>query len=436
MELQIKDWGKVTLPDSKKAAARFLADMIRLKGRNPDEPDNDDARVPWDKFAATISPANRDTVRTSEILPLLSSSMEILMREPVEPLLVINSLFDRVEAKGLETRVLGGAIGAVYAADVAEGGAYPEVHFQLGGALETVNIGKSGLQASFSDESLRYSTWDMLGLNLRLMGAALARHKEQKAIRMLRGMGTVLYDNMVPADSLFGVCTGRALDMAGNGSLTAEDIFRAYAHMAEEGFPPDVLVMNPLYFLKYLLDPVLRTMMLNWGGGSMFNMYQGNPGPRDPWSNGAMGAQGPSTGHRIVPGGTPSGETPTPLTGRSNQANSAPVLPGYFPVPMRIMTSPLLPFDPETQIGDIFLCSSGNVGSLLVDEEPTTIEWRDENAEVTKVKMRERYVHAVRNEGQGVAVFKNVPATRNYWDGQIVASVGDVDALPAGTAVI
>jgi len=67
------------------------------------------------------------------------------------------------------------------------------------------------------------------------------------------------------------------------------------AHMAEEGFQPDVILLNPLFFYQFLQDPVLRNMMLAHGGGDYFTKWSGNPGPRDPWSNGSMGAQGPSS---------------------------------------------------------------------------------------------------------------------------------------------
>ena len=77
-------------------------------------------------------------------------------------------------------------------------------------------------------------------------------------------------------------------------------------------------------------------------------------------------------------------------------------------------------------IGDIFLLSSGNVGFHLVDEDPTTVEWRDENTEVVKVKIRERYGFAVAHEGQGVGVLKNVKAVNNVWDGTVDATTGSI----------
>ena len=415
MEFKLSDGKVLDLPTTEKAAARYLADMIANNGQLPDS----EEKVKWSTFVETISPKNTDLVRSSEITPLLQKSMEILIREPVEPMLVITSLFNRVQAEGLSTQVLAGAIGAVYAQDVQEHGTYPEVNFQIGGAVSTAYIGKSGIAASFTDEALRYSTYDIMAMNLKLMGNALARHKEQKAAAFLKSLGTALYDNTVPAQSLFGATTGRDIDMASNNSLTMEDLMRGMAHMAEEGFAADTLLMHPLFYYKFLQDPVLRQMMLSHGGGSYFNPYSGNPGPQLPFQQGAMGAMGPSNGRAIVPGGNAAGTAATPLAGRSQQATSAPNLPSYFPFGFRVLVSPLCPFDPEAMTGDIFLLSSGNVGFHLVDEEPTTVEWRDENTEVVKVKIRERYGFAVAHEGQGVGVFKNVAVEQNFFDGTV-----------------
>lgn len=435
MAIKFTDGTELTLPSSKKAAARYMADMIRNRGQLPDSEES----ISWETFANTISPKNRDAISSSEITPLLQESMEILIREPVEPSMTITPLFTRVQAKGLNTQILAGAMGAVYAGDVQESGTYPEVNFQMGGAVSTAYIGKSGIAASFTDEALRYSTFDIMAKNLELMGNAMVRHKEQKAVAFLKQLGTSLFDNLNPAQSIYGVLSGRGLEggsLVANGSMTMENLMRAMAHMSEEGFTPDTLLMHPLFYYTFVQDPVLRTMMLAHGGGSIFNPYSGNPGPLDPYSNGALGARGPSNGTRVVnprgigsSGTGSSGESVTSVLERNQNMTSAPNLPSYFPFNFRIIVSPLCPYDPESETGDIFLLSSGNVGFHLVDEDATTVEWRDENTETVKVKIRERYGFAVAHEGQGVGVFKNVKRAENRWDGSIDAAPSDIADL-------
>jgi hypothetical protein len=118
--------------------------------------------------------------------------------------------------------------------------------------------------------------------------------------------------------------------------------------------------------------------------------------------------------------------------------SSAPKLPGYFPFNFQIVVSPLCPYDPEAEVGDIFLLSGGNVGFHLIDEAPTTVEWRDENTETVKVKIRERYGFAVAHEGQGVGVFKNVKRAENMWDGTTniqLAGLPEIDQADVAAAL-
>lgn len=432
MKLRTKN-GEISLPTGQMEAATYVADMFRNHGRTPDQ----DVSVDWEDMYQYMSPKKliRDTVHAPDIYPLMQTAMEIIIREPLEPLMVITGLFTKIQSKGLTTQVLAGAMGgAVYAEDIPEGGTYPESFMQLGGALQTAYVGKSGIQASFSDDALRYSTWDIFSMNLRLMNQAMVRHKEKKASAFLSTLGTRLFDNADPTNSIFGVLTGRGLDMAANGSLTVDDLFKAMAHMAEEGFPATVMLVNPLFFYQFLQDPVMRNMMLAHGGGSYFESWSGEVGPRDPWSNGAMGSMGPSTGNRIVPYGSPTGETPTGIAGREHGMTSTFPVPGYFPWSFRIKVSPFVPFDSETNLGDIYLLSEGNVGLYLVDEELTRVDWRDENLEYVKVKLRERYGFAIAHEGQGVAVLKNVKLARNYWDGGIRAVTQEVISEISSTA--
>lgn len=415
MKLKMRD-GEVELPSGEKEAAQYIADIFTNRGHLPDQ----EASMDWSDMYKYLSPRMRDTVHAPDIHPLLQSSMEMIIREPLDPLMIINSLFTRVMAKGLQTQVLAGAIGGVFEADdVPEGGNYPESFFQIGGALQTAYIGKIGIGASFSDEALRYSTWDIFTMNLRMMAKAMARFKERKAAAFLSTLGTRLFDNADPTNSMFGVLTGRGLNMAANGTLTVDDLFKGVAHMAEEGFQPSVLLVNPLFFYQFLQDQVLRNMMLTFGGGAYFNQWQGTVGPKDPWSNGSIGAKGPSLGNKIVPSGAATGESATGIAGREHGMNATFGIPGYFPWGIRVVASPLVPFDADTLLGDAYLLSEGNVGYFLVDEELTQVEWRDEGLEIARVKMKERCGYAVIHEGQGVGVIKNMKLGRNFWDGAV-----------------
>lgn len=409
-------------PEEVPKAGLVLADAFMRSGYV-----DDDMRLDWTDLAKAFSPKTRDATSTPDIHNLLQVSTQVLIREPVEPLMNITGLFTKIASRGLQQQVLLGAIGAVEADDIAEGEEYPEVMFNVGGGMQTVLVGKSGLQASFTQEALHYSTWDIWSMNMRAMANALMRHKEHKAVSFLRSLGVELFNNASPQTSVFGVTTGRGLDMAPNGTLRMKDLMRAMAHMAEEGFHPDTILVNPQFFYTFVQDPVLRTMMLNTGSGDWFRPWSGTVGPLDPWSNGAMGSMGPSMGNQITRAGSPAGGTPTGIAGREHGMTSAPSIPtDYFPWSMRVIVSPFVHYDQETDTGDIILLKSGSVGYLLQDEEPIEVRWEDYSRDILKVKMRERYVFAMVHEGQAVGVLKNVKNDDNHFTGVVQAMTMDV----------
>lgn len=434
-KISLKDGKNLEIPvgESKtektklETATKYLVDTIRNNGRTPE--------------GDLVSPSYlKDLISTTEMKALLSSTTETIIREPIEPILAITGLYTPVRALGLDTKILLGAMGAVSAGDADEGGNYPEVNFDIGGGVSIATIGKSGIQASFTDEALRYTTWDIMAMNLKLMAAAVARHTEWKAINFLLSMGQPLFDNANPTDTLFGVTTGRDMSGAANGTLTMDDLMTGFTHMVETGFTPDTLIMSPQMYFMWVRDPILRHLFLTGNsGGVYFATYTGNPAVLPSWSNGSLGGRGPSNGYDIIPGGNVAGETATEITGYSQRATSAPVVPGFAGLPLRIIVSPLMPYDPSEKLGTIFLVASGMIGYHLIDEVPTTVEWRDEDHETVKVKIRQRDSFAVINDGMGIGVFKNIKNDQNFYHGdvQLTQSVsGTITEIDSSTPVV
>src|SRR5579863_1679094 len=67
-----------------------------------------------------------------------------IVKEAVEPLLVGTSLLQRISYSYGQT-ITFPAVGAMYAADIAEGQEYPERSLAMGGSTVTAHIGKSGV---------------------------------------------------------------------------------------------------------------------------------------------------------------------------------------------------------------------------------------------------------------------------------------------------
>jgi hypothetical protein len=351
-----------------------------------------------------------------------------IVKEAQEPLLVGTSLLQRINYSFGQT-ITFPAVGAMVAADIAEGQEYPERSLQMGGATVTASIGKSGIAVRVTEEMVRYSQFDVIGMHLRAAGRALARHKEVKIFNYIRSMGVTAFDNLNPVDSVFGVCTGRDLEGTANGAVTMDNIFDAFAQVVTQGFMPNTLLMHPLTWTMFVKDAQLRAFVQANGGGVFFASWTGNPAGQAPWANSSQGGLGVSPGQNIDPATSPLSAYPTNI-------NSAPVLPSYMNVPFRIIVSPFVPFDPRRKLTDIYMFDSNELGVYIVDEELTTEEWNDPKVDIMKIKLRERYGIGILNEGQAVAVLRNVKCVPNEVVLPAQASLdvsGAIQKIPATT---
>ena len=353
-----------------------------------------------------------DALSATNAPVLMPKVVSNIVKEAAEPLLVGTSLLQRINYTYGQT-ITFPAVGALVASDIAEGQEYPERSLQMGGSTVTASIGKSGVAVKVTDEMVRYSQFDVIGMHLRAAGRALARHKEVKIFNLIRRMGVCVFDNVTPTASLKGVTTGRNLAGSGNGSVTMDDIFDAYAQVVTQGFMPNTLLMHPLTWTMFVKDPTLRAFVLANGGGTFFATWTGNPAGQAPWANSSQGGLGVSPGQNIIPGSATSGSTATTLGGYPQTLNSQPVLPGYLNIPFRIIVSPLVQYDPRKKLTDIYMFDSSELGVLIVDEEVTTEEFDDPRVDIRKIKLRERYGLGILSEGQGIATLKNVHCVPN-----------------------
>jgi hypothetical protein len=92
--------------------------------------------------------------------------IEEIVREPVEPMLIVTSLLDRI-AYTPAARITFPAIGALVAFDLAEGQAYPEQSLNVSPGSITVNVGKVGLAFKITEEMRKYSQFDIINMHIR-----------------------------------------------------------------------------------------------------------------------------------------------------------------------------------------------------------------------------------------------------------------------------
>lgn len=351
-----------------------------------------------------------DALSTPNASNFMSKVITNIVREAAEPVLSITPMLQRLNWTGQVINY--GGIGAIGVADdIAEGAEYPEANIATSSGTQITSCGKVGLAVKITEEMVKRSQYDIIGMILRQAGYDLARKKEQKALNMIRRAGTVVFDNVTPAASLKGVCTGRDIDGSGNGACTMDDVFDTFAQAISQGYTPDTICLHPLTWVMWIKDPTLRAFALASGGGTMFGGWNGNAAAGNPW--GSASGLGFGGGQNIIPGSNAAGLTASTLGNYPAKLTVSPVIPGYLGIPFRIVISPFIYFNPARKLTDIYMFDSKSLGALIVEDEVTIDEWNDPRVDIKKIKLKERYAMAIMNEGQGIVKMQNVHVVAN-----------------------
>jgi hypothetical protein len=73
-------------------------------------------------------------------------------------------------------------------------------------------------------------------------------------------------------------------------------------------------------------------------------------------------------------------------------------------------------FDTGSKTTDIIMFNSRNLGALIVDEKPHVKEWDEPQFGISNIGIEESYGFGVLNEGQAIAVAKNVRVRANEFN--------------------
>ena len=339
-------------------------------------------RADWEKSNKML-----DGVFSTDQPMLIPRVIEQVVREPIEPNLVLTGLLKPINVSSAGTTITFPAIGAIMnAADIPEGGEYPEgPGIELAGEI-TAKIGKSGIAVKITEEMVRYSMFDVMSMHLRAAGAALRRHKEQKVADMIFSSGSIFFDGTAANKQLSG------RDIAGslNGTMTLDDILLMYADMANDGFIPDTLIVHPFTWFAFAREPVMRSIfMQGFGGGMYYKTFEGEIGsPKGQFAGGGLNNKN--------------------YFSDPQQVATTYTLPGLLPTPLSVIVTPFQEVDVAAGTATITLCQRSELGMLLTDENVTTEEWNDPARDIMKVKLRERYAVAVSSNGKAIKHAKNV----------------------------
>lgn len=287
--------------------------------------------------------------------------------------------------------------------DMGEGEEYPELDLDMSGNI-MATIGKSGIACQFTEEAIRYSTFDIIGLHVRQALDVLKRHKEKKAADMIFNVGSVYINNY---DSLARHSKGRSIDMVFNNTLIIDDLVDAALDGIREGWHFDTLIVHPMAWQIFAKDPIMREQFFRGlAAGKFFTPPIG------------QAAYFPQLGMNNPYGKNVGASTAVGLSNIAAGSLSFQV-PGYAGFGFNVIVTNYAPihFDGviNKYVTDIAMIQSDQAGLLVVDEDLTNDDWTDPARDIHKMKFRERYSLVNLSQGKAGRILKGIVIDRAYF---------------------
>lgn len=336
----------------------------------------------------------KEAMMSTDSIKLFPKVIEGKLREAAEPEYLGTRFMDLIHVEGGSSTVYQiPVVGELYASEVGEGGRYNESQADMttveARPLE-IRVKKIGLKVSITEEAITDSSWDIYGLNIRKMGRAMARYKEECIFNVFSENGHTVYDNSKRTQSPELGTTGRAQDGSYNDTFSVEDFLDLVLAMMGNGFNPTDIIMHPLTWVVFARNSMV-------GNGLTF---------------GAFGA------NNVHPNGAIQG-TPAAF-GMSNNGSGQKLImrpeevQNRLPVPLTVNFSPFVHFDKVNKTFDMYCLDKNEVGCIIQKEGLTTDNWTDPERDIRLLKCKERYGVGVYNNGRAITVAKNIAVAASY----------------------
>ena len=316
------------------------------------------------------------------------------LREAAEPEYLATRFMNIVHVDGgASVTYVIPVVGELHASEVSEGGRYNEDYVDFNtvenGQLE-IRVKKIGMKVKITEEAITDSSWDIFGINVRKMGRAMARYKEEWCFNTFSKHGTIVFDNATRAQLPESGTTGRDEHGNFNDTLSVEDFLDlVLALMANDQTPTDI-IMHPLTWVIFARNSMI-------GNGLTYGAFGGSQ--VHPWG----ATQG-------TPGfaGLSSEEGPQKFIMRPEQVQ------GRLPMPLTVNFSPFVRFDKQQKRFDMYCLNRENVGVIAEKEALTTDNWQDPERDLRLLKCKERYGVGILDNGRGITVARNIAVAPTY----------------------
>ena len=337
----------------------------------------------------------KETIMSTDTVTLIPRVIEGQLREAAEPEYLATRFMNVINVEGGNgsTVYVVPIVGEVTAKEVAEDGRYQEdsVEFTtLENAQLEVRVKKIGLKIRITEEAISDSSWDVLGINIRKMGTAMARYKEEWCFNSFSDHGTVIFDNDLREQMPEAGTTGRAQDGSFNDTMTIEDFLDLVLAMMANDMNPTDIIMHPLAWVIFARNSMIGNG-LTYGA---FGAQQVHPWGATQGTPGFAGLQADAGPQKLI-------MSPDQVQGR-------------LPVPIAVSFSPFVRFDKRQKKFDMYCLDRSSVGVIIQKEALSTDNWSDPERDTRMLKVKERYGVGILNNGRGITVARNIAVAPTY----------------------
>lgn len=344
----------------------------------------------YSKGKATI----QEAITTTDVVSLIPKVIEGKLREAAEGDYLGTQFFTTIKVDGGAAAVyVIPVVGEIRAFEVGEGQRYNENNPDWN-TIETqtleIRTKKIGVKVSITEEAINDSSWDILGLNVRKMGRAMARYKEEMIFNNFTTEGHIVFDNAIRQSAPGAGTTGLGKDGSYNDTMSAEDFLDLSLAIIGNGFQPTDVIMHPLTWVVFARNAMI-------GNGLTY---------------GALG------GGYVHPNGGIQG-TPAAFGMANNNSQQKYIMSpeqvqNRLPMPMTVNFSPRVHFDKLNKTFDMYILDRSEVGIIAQREALSTDNWTDPEKDIRNLKCKERYGVGMLNNGRAVTVARNIAVAPSY----------------------
>ena len=343
----------------------------------------------------------QEAISSTDTVKLIPKVIEGKLREAAEPEYLGTRFFQTVKVdEGNSAVYVIPVVGEVTAYEIGEGTRYKETSFDmttLENATLEIRVKKIGVRVSITEEAIADSSWDILGINVRKMGRAMARYKEEMIFNAFSTHGHTVFDNAQRTAQPAAGTTGLGKDGQYKDTLSVEAFLDLTLALMGNGYNSTDVIMHPLTWVVFARNSMI-------GNGLTFGALGGNnvhPNGGIQGTPAAFGMANSGDGQKLI-------MTPDQVQNR-------------LPVPMVINFSPWVKFDKLTKRFDMYVLDKSEVGIIAQKEGLTTGNWTDPEKDIRNLKAKERYGIGVLNNGRAITVAKNIAVAPSYPAAPVIA---------------